>query len=89
MSYDYFTEKPKLFLEENQKLFLAIRDQVEYGLSISGAITMERAARLPDGIGSAGNWEMMACIDRLVELGELQELPTAGRTQNRVFVRGK
>jgi len=87
--YNYSQLKSALFTEEKQKLFLAIRDQVHYMLSISGAITMESASNLPENIGSASNWEMMACVDRLVELGELKEIHTTGIHNDRIFVKGK
>lgn len=72
--YDYNTMKQELFREDNQKLFLAIRDQVNAKLRISGAVTMRRAIELPEGMGAAGSWEMMACVHRLVELGEIKEV---------------
>ena len=81
--YEYEKIKPELFLEENQKLFLAIRDQVHRKIKISGAVTMNRAIELPEGIGAAGGWQMMACVHRLAELGEIKEI-----TRD-VFVDGK
>ena len=84
--YDYEVEKEKIFSEKGQKLFLAIRDQIKKKLAISGAITMGRAISLPEEIGAADGWHMMACVDRLVELGELQEVPTSGAAQYRIFI---
>lgn len=78
MSYNYETEKRELFKEENQKLFLAIRDQVKQKISVAGAVTLLTSCRLPDGIGAAGSWTMMACVDRLVELGELKKIENGG-----------
>lgn len=85
--YNYEIMKIELFKEENQKLFLAIRDQVSQTLLKSGAITMGAAISLPSGIGSADSFTMMACVDRLVELGELQEVATTGSGQKRIFIK--
>ena len=85
--YDYKEMKPGLFTEENQKLFLAIRDKVEMLLRQAGAVRMEELVHLPRGISCAGSWNMMACVDRLVELGEIKEIPTKGLAQHRIFVK--
>ena len=49
MSYDYAVERPKLFTEEGQVLFLAIRDQakklVEYAGAVRSAVTSARRSR--------------------------------------------
>jgi hypothetical protein len=85
--YDYETEKPKLFTEENQRLFLAIRDHAALLLEKAGAVRMQDAV----GGFSGDSWALFACVDRLVELGELIEVTEHLRLcpeQNRVFVRG-
>jgi len=70
MAYNYEEMKPKLFTEENQKLFLEVRDRVFELLSEAGAIKL--GAIMDEQIG--GTWEMIACVDRLVELGEIKEV---------------
>ena len=82
--YDYQTERPALFTDDGQKLFIQIRDRVKYLLAEAGAVRIQEAISKSTGI----NWEMMACLDRMVELGELKEL-TNGETpgQYRVFVK--
>jgi hypothetical protein len=60
--YNYQTERPKVFEEKNQRLFLAVRNRVHALLAQTGAITMECAAVLPDGIGAAKHWTIMACV---------------------------
>jgi len=86
MAYDYEKERERLFTDEGQRQLLEIRDNVKRLLSCSGAF------KLGNGIGqsSGDSWQQMACIDRLVELGEIVELARAdGLTpvaQNRVFV---
>jgi len=87
--YKYSELKPTLFTEENQELFLGIRDPVQQMLSVSGAVRMGQAMALPKGAGAADTWTLLACVDRLVEMGELREIPTNGAGQDRVFVSGK
>ncbi len=81
--YSYVTEKPSIFTESGQVMFLEIRDRVQRLLKQSGAVRMEEAIR-----GTTGNsWQMLACVDRLVELGEIREIyeiNTLG--QYRIFV---
>jgi hypothetical protein len=86
MAYSYETQRANIFTEEGQRLFLAIRDRADSLLKQAGA------ARLQEVIsGNSGDsWDMLACVDRLVELGELREISQercAG--QYRVFVRGR
>lgn len=83
MTYSYHTEKGKLLTDEGQKQFLAVRDHVNYLLNLSGAVMMNKVKRCP-----SGGWEAMACIDRMVELGELEEIGApASCGQARVFVK--
>jgi hypothetical protein len=81
--YTYETEKVNIFTESGQRKFLAIRDNIQKLLQKAGAVRMQEAMA-----GAGGDsWESMACVDRLVELGEIRELKygdCAG--QHRVFV---
>lgn len=84
--YDYETEKPTLFTDEGQRLFLKIRDRAKYLLAEAGAA---RAAEIMSGT-TGDSWEMMACVDRLVELGEIREIEQDANlvfSQHRVFVK--
>ncbi len=85
MAYSYATEKNKLFTEECQGMFLSIRDRAYRLISQSGAATMSKLISNETG----DSWTMMACVDRLVELGELFEVPNTVdvRGQGRLFVR--
>lgn len=81
--YRYTEMKPKLFTENGQVLFLEIRDRVHKLLAASGAVRGQEAIK-----GSVGDtWLMLACIDRMVELGELFEILQHEHTaeQHRVF----
>lgn len=84
--YDYKKERASIFSEKGQRLFLAIRDQVKNQIETSGAVTMEKASSLPSGIGCASNFDMMACVDRLAELGEIKEVTGTGEGYSRVFI---
>ena len=82
-SYRYTKERERLFTEEGQQGFLAIRDRVQHLLRDAGACTMGKAIE-----GSVGDtWFMLACVERLVELGEIVEV-TQGQAlwiQDRVY----
>lgn len=83
MSYDYKTERPNLFTEDGQLLFLKIRDRTMLLLKEAGAARAEEIMR--EACGSS--WLQLACIDRMVELGELREVTRPGECygQYRVF----
>lgn len=69
--YDYYTERSKLFTEEGQLLFIKIRDKVNALLVSSGAFRESEALKEFTG----DSWLMMACLDRLVELKEIEVVP--------------
>jgi len=82
--YDYQKEKAWTVSEEGQKQFLRIRDRVNSLLETAGAVRLDKAISSETG----SSWEMMACVDRLVELGELKELTNKDVPgQYRVFVK--
>lgn len=84
MSYSYATERKNLFTESGQVMFLQVRDHVRHLLDTAGAFQMAQAW---NGItGGYDTWEAMACVDRLVELGEIRELKRACAGQYRTFV---
>lgn len=78
--YNYETEKPRLFTEQGQRQFLEIRDKVHALLKSAMAFRL-------DSVMSGDTWRAMACVDRMVELGEIIEIPqTDVAGQHRVFV---
>lgn len=83
MSYDYSTHRERLFTDEGQKLFIKIRDKVHELIESSGSIRMQEAITPANG----DVWDLLACVDRMVELGELREIPTDGPGQHRLFVK--
>lgn len=70
MSYDYKTERKELFTEDGHVMFIKIRDTVKTLLHSAGAFRMQEALRNCSG----SSWTMLACVDRLVELGEIREV---------------
>ena len=85
MPYNYQEKKPYVFTEDGQVQFLSIRDRVFGKIKYAGAVSMERAIS-----GESGStWNMMACVDRLVDLGEIVELKTDGCAQDRIFVKAR
>lgn len=84
MSYDYPTERKWVFTDDGGRQLLRISWKADELLKVAGAATMGKLIAGEAG----GSWEMMACVDRLVEVGELKEVnygPCPG--QYRIFVR--
>jgi hypothetical protein len=83
MSYRYSSIRSQVFTEEGQLAFIKIRDRVHQLLDTAGAFSMHHAAEAASG----DSWLRLACVDRLVELGEIVEVPQnpepAG--QDRIF----
>lgn len=81
--YDYGTQKQDIFTEEGQILFLRIRDKVKRLLNTAGAARMFEIIQ-----GETGDsWQMLACVDRLVDLGEIREITNSKVAgQYRVFI---
>ena len=82
--YQYQAQRNELFTEQGQEVFLKIRDNVNALLEKSGAVRMDKAINVATG----DTWLMLACVDRMVELGALREITgknVAG--QYRIFTR--
>lgn len=80
--YNYQAVKPRLFSEDGSVLFVNMRDDVKRLLKEAGAFRMQEVMHR-----SGDTWTMLACVDRMVELGEIREITgpdVAG--QHRVFV---
>ncbi len=82
--YHYDNHKAWATSEKGQKQFLSIRDKARTLMKTAGAASMERL--IAGQVGSV--WEMMACVDRLVELNELIEIPNpmSRAGQHRLFI---
>jgi len=82
--YTYSDLKHTTLNDDGQRRFLKVRDHVTDLLRKAGAVSMESAMSVVSG----GSWEAMACVDRMVELGEIREIEQkdcAG--QHRIFVK--
>lgn len=86
MSYVYADLKPDLLTDAGQQQFIRRRDKVLRLVTQAGAVTAEGAMSVMDG---GDSWLMLAALDRMVELGDLIEIPnTHSRIgQHRVFVK--
>lgn len=83
MAYSYQDQRANIFTPDGMQLFLKIRDRVQQLLKESGAVRLQEAIQTVSG----DTWDMLACIDHLVALGELRELTPPGSIgQHRVFV---
>lgn len=83
MAYDYKTQRPKLFTDAGIEMLMTIKDTSKKLLDVAGAARLDRMIRRCSG----DSWTMLACVDYLVERGEIREVTTghvAG--QDRVFV---
>lgn len=83
--YKYEDLKPQLFTDEGQRMLLKIRDAAFRLLDKTGAV---RFQELMDEAKVGGDsWLQIACVDRLVELGDLTEIVyPRSNTQYRIFV---
>ena len=80
--YNYQEERERVFTEQGQQMFLKIRDNVQRLLKESGAVMLQNAISCVSG----DSWLMLACVDRLVELKEIKEIPQHNAAgQHRIF----
>ena len=85
MLYDYQTKQPFVFTEEGQKMLFSMSDKADAAIAAAGAVRMDK---LMDGL-CGSSWAMLACADRLVELGRLREINQVGYVpaQHRIFTK--
>lgn len=84
MAYDYQTQRAKLFTDHGQRMFLQMRDTAHKLIRQAGVVRMDK---MMAGV-SGDTWNMLACADRLVELGEVHEIPNtmSSAGQHRLFI---
>ena len=82
MPYNYETERPVIFTDDGQRMFLKIRDKAQRLLHASGAFRLQEV--ISDCVGDS--WTMLACVDRMVELNEIKEITKDVAGQHRVFI---
>lgn len=83
--YDYTKMKPEVLTDEGQRQFLKIRDRSKELLKTAGGFRM---GEIMAAAGGGDSWTIMACVDRLVELGEIREVKLQEKPagQHRIFV---
>lgn len=85
--YKYEDEKPGLLTDEGQRMFIRGRDTVLLDLDVKDPVLMEKAMAC---FKTSSNWTQMACVDRMVEIGDLREIAREAEVaQHRVFVRAR
>ncbi len=81
--YKYENEKAYIFTEEGSRVFLKVRDKAKHLIKEAGAATL---GKLISGL-SGSTFEHIACVDRLVELGELRHIgPNDVASQHQVYI---
>lgn len=82
--YDYKKEREQIFTEDGQVTFLEIRDKSKLLLKTAGCFRLQELIQ-----GFTGDsWFNIACIDRLVEIGEIKEVTDSTKVQgqHRIFI---
>ena len=84
--YAYADFRKDVLTDEGQRNLLRVRDAAHALLKEAGAFRLgELLAR--SGIGG-DSWMQLAFVDRLVELGEIREIPQPNcATQHKVFIK--
>lgn len=88
MAYTYQEERPRIFTEEGFVRLTKIREYVLSRIKFSGAVMMNNVLM---EVGILGNdWDKLACVDYLVERGEIREINQTGMVagQSRIFIKG-
>jgi len=84
MSYDYETQRPRIFTEDGVEMMMRMREKVRACLRASGAFKASAVMTTGD------SWDMLAVLDYLIEKGEIRRV-TTGRVaaQDEVYVSAK
>ena len=83
MSYDYKEQRPIVFTEAGLTMLLKIRDNAQRLTDLAGAVREEKL-----WVGLSGDsWDMRACVDYLVERGELKLVFCSCARQHNVYVK--
>ena len=80
--YDYTKQRSVVFSETGIKLLFKIRDKAQSLLKEAGAFREQEVT-----LGCSGDsWDMLACVDYLVECGEIVRVSHRGARQHDVYV---
>ena len=78
--------EPGEIVSREQKQLLAVREIARNLIDKAGCVRMDKLIYIPGHNGDT--WLSMARVDRLVEVGELVEIPQVGcMAQHRIFVK--
>lgn len=84
MAYDYSKQRQELFKPDGVAMLLKVRDNVNQLIDTAGAF---EAGKAWDGV-TGDSWTMLACLDYLVETGELRRLDDPSRwSQHQIYCR--
>jgi hypothetical protein len=67
-NYRYSEWKDEVFKEENQMMFIKIREHIKQLHKVAGVCTMEKAI---DANVTGDSFAMLACVSRLEEIREI------------------
>ena len=79
--YNYEILKNVILTDQGQRRFLRVRDKIEKIMKKTGAFRMGYIVSF-----DTNSWFSLACVERMVEIGELSEVGHFEFTQHRVFV---
>ncbi len=83
MSYEYLRQRDYVFSEAGIKMFLTIRDRAKELLEEAGAFREQELHNCVSG----DSWDMLACVDYLVERGEIQRVYNIGARQHNIYTK--
>ena len=88
MPYVYEEHRPFVLTDEGQRKLLNVLSCARKAIDFGGAVM---AGKLLIAAGTGDQWDCMAVVDRLVELGYLSHVTEgfANAWQHRVFVEGR
>lgn len=82
--YKYEEMKPKLLSQEGFTMLLKIRDHTKSLIETVGCARLQEIINCTAG----DSWMMIACVDFMLERGEIREITKPSDfTQHRVFVK--
>ena len=80
--YNYTTQRSAVFTEEGIKTLFKVRDKAKELLDVAGSFREQEATA---GL-SGDSWDILACVDYLVEQGEIRRIYDKCARQHNVYV---
>ena len=82
MSYDYQALREQVFTDEGQRMYIQLRDHTRDLMSKAGCAQLCKMIEPLTG----DSWLMLACVDRMVELLDIDCVYTGHATQFNIYV---